>query len=108
MPAQVGAQIGGRSWDLDARIDRAAGENGVLYATGTGNSGVSVFVQGERLVLDYNEFGAHHVVESDREVPTGASTVGVRFRRTGGRARRAATPRSSSTARSAAGSTSRS
>ena len=58
--------------------------NGVLYATGTENSGVSVFVQGERLVLDYNDFGDHHVVESDREVPVGASIVGVRFRRTGG------------------------
>jgi arylsulfatase len=84
MPAQVGAQIGGRSWDLEARIERAAGENGVLYATGTGNSGVSVFLQGDRLVLDYNEFGTHHVVESTREVPIGASTVGVQFRRTGG------------------------
>ncbi|MGZ6999876.1 MAG: sulfatase-like hydrolase/transferase, partial [Acidimicrobiia bacterium] len=83
MPAQVGAQIGGRSWDLDARIERTAGQNGVLYATGTENSGVSVFLQDERLVLDYNEFGTHHVVESDREVPVGASTVGIRFRRTG-------------------------
>jgi hypothetical protein len=83
MPAQVGAQIGGRSWDLDARIDRAAGDNGVLYATGTGNSGISVFVQDERLVLDYNEFGTHHVVESDVPVPIGAAVVGVRFRRTG-------------------------
>jgi len=84
MPAQVGAQIGGRSWDLDAQIVRARGENGVLYATGTANSGVSVFVQDEKLVLDYNEFGVHRVVESDRDVPAGASIVGVRFRRTGG------------------------
>jgi arylsulfatase len=89
MPAQVGPQIGGRSWDLDARIERDAGDNGVLYATGTGNSGVAVFLQGEHLVLDYNEFGTHHVVESDRAVPVGASTVGVRFRRTGGTAGRA-------------------
>jgi hypothetical protein len=83
MPAQVGAPIGGRSWDLDARIDRAEGENGVLYATGTGNSGVAVFLHGNRLVLDYNEFGTHHVAESDRDVPVGVSTVGVRFRRNG-------------------------
>ena len=55
----------------------------MLYATGTENSGISVFVQDERLVLDYNEFGTHHVVESSRAVPTGASTVGVRFRRRG-------------------------
>jgi arylsulfatase len=89
MPAQVGAGIGGRSWDLDARIDRAAGENGVLYATGTGNSGVAVFLQDEKLVLDYNEFGTHRVVESTRDVPVGASTVGVRFRRTEGKTGRA-------------------
>ena len=91
MPAQVGAQIGGRSWDLEAHIERAAGENGVLYATGTGNSGVSVFVQGERLVLDYNEFGTHHVVESGIPVPVGTSNVGVRFRRTGGPGEKSAT-----------------
>jgi arylsulfatase len=88
LPAQVGASIGGRSWDLEARIDRPAGAEGVLFATGTASSGVSLFVQGDRLVLDYNCFGEHHVVESDRPVPTGASVVGVRFRREdkGGRA----------------------
>jgi hypothetical protein len=83
LPAQVGASIGGRSWDMEAEIDRPAGAGGVLYATGTENSGLSVFVQAERLVLDYNCFGDHHVVESEREVPVGPSVVGVRFRRTG-------------------------
>jgi arylsulfatase len=83
MPAQVGASIGGRSWDLDATIDRPAGAAGVLYATGTQNSGVSVFVQDDKLVLDYNIFGEHHVLESTAAVPVGRSVVGVRFRRTG-------------------------
>ena len=83
MPAQVGPGIGGRSWDMDVQIERAGGENGVLYATGTASSGISLFVENEHLVLDYNEFGVHHVVESKRTVPTGASIVGVRFRRTG-------------------------
>ena len=83
LPAQVGASIGGRSYDLVAVIDRPAGASGVLYATGTENSGVSVFVQRDRLVFDYNCFGDHSVVESDREVPVGASEVGVRFRRDG-------------------------
>jgi arylsulfatase len=45
---------------------------------------VSVFIQGDRLVLDYNCFGEHHVVESDRTVPMGESVVGVRFRGKGG------------------------
>ncbi|MEI7999977.1 MAG: arylsulfatase [Actinomycetes bacterium] len=83
MPMQAGAAIGGRSWDLAARVERQAGDEGVLYATGTENSGCSVFVQGDRLVFDYNVFGDHHVVESTEAVPVGRSVLGVRFRRTG-------------------------
>jgi arylsulfatase A-like enzyme len=81
MPAQVAPALGGRGWDLVASIDRPRGVGGVLYATGTENSGVSVFVDDERLHLDYNCFGDHHLVTSDRPVPVGASAVGVRFRR---------------------------
>lgn len=81
LPAQVSAQIGGRSWDLSATIDRPVGAGGVLYATGNENSGLSIFVQGDRLVFDYNCFGDHHLVQSDVEVPVGPSIVGVRFRR---------------------------
>lgn len=81
LPAQVGAAIGGRSWDLEARIDRPAGAGGVILATGTENSGLSLFVQNDRLLFDYNCFGEHHVVVSTRPVPDGASKVGVQFRR---------------------------
>ncbi len=82
LPAQVAAGIGGRSWDLAATVtDRQRGQDGVLYATGNENSGLSLFVDGDRLVFDYNAFGDHHVVESTLEVPTGASTLGLRFRR---------------------------
>ncbi len=81
LPAQAGPQVGGRSWDLTAAIDRPAGAGGVLYATGNENSGMSLFVAGDRLVFDYNCFGDHQLVESDIEVPTGPSVVGVRFRR---------------------------
>lgn len=82
LPAQAAAGIGGRSWDLSASVDRARGADGVLYATGNENSGMSVFIEGDRLVFDYNCFGEHQVVESDREVPAGRSVVGVQFRRT--------------------------
>jgi len=34
-------------------------------------------------VFDYNVFGEHHVLRSDRPAPVGASTLGVRFRREG-------------------------
>jgi arylsulfatase len=83
LPAQVAAQLGGRSWELAATIDRVAGAGGVLYATGNENSGLTLFVDGDQLVFDYNCFGAHHVVESDRPVPAGPSMVGVRFVRNG-------------------------
>ncbi|MEX1218229.1 MAG: sulfatase-like hydrolase/transferase [Acidimicrobiales bacterium] len=83
LPAQSAASLGGRSWTLSATIDRAAGQGGVLYAMGNGNSGLSAFVQNERLVFDYNCFGDHFEVESDIEVPAGRSTVGIRFERTG-------------------------
>ncbi len=81
MPGQASAAIGGRSFDLTARLTRAAGDEGVLYATGTENSGVSVFVQNDRLVVDYNAFDDHTILESEVELPDGDVTVGVRVRR---------------------------
>jgi len=81
LPGQASAAIGGRSFDLTARLTRSAGDDGVLYATGTENSGVSVFVQNDRLVVDYNAFDAHTVVESAAELPEGDVTVVVSVRR---------------------------
>ncbi|HEV3281328.1 MAG TPA: arylsulfatase [Acidimicrobiales bacterium] len=83
LPGQVAPSLGGRGWDMAATIDRPGGAGGVLYASGTENSGVSLFVQDDRLVLDYNCFGDHHVATSERPVPVGPSVVGVRFRRSG-------------------------
>ena len=81
VPPQASAGIGGRSWDLDATINRPPRANGVLYATGTENSGLSVFIKDDHLVFDYNLFMEHHVLRSSVAVPTGDSVVGVRFRR---------------------------
>jgi arylsulfatase len=83
LPGQVAPALGGRGWDMAATVERPAGAQGVLYASGTENSGVSLFVQDDRLVFDYNCFGDHHLVESEEAVPVGTSIVGVRFRRTG-------------------------
>jgi arylsulfatase len=44
---------------------------------------LSLFVEDDHLVFDYNCFGDHHVVTSDGPVPEGPSVVGVRFRRIG-------------------------
>jgi arylsulfatase len=83
LPTQSAASLGGRSWTLTATVDRNAGQGGVLYAMGNGNSGLSAFVQNDRLIFDYNCFGDHFEVVSDCEVPEGRSEIGVRFERTG-------------------------
>ena len=83
LPSQVSPSLGGRGFDMSASIERRRGEGGVLFATGTENSGISFFVQDDRLVLDYNSFNDHTVLVSDVEVPAGPSVVSVEFRRTG-------------------------
>tara|TARA_B100000745_G_scaffold149032_1_gene97429 strand:- start:313 stop:822 length:510 start_codon:yes stop_codon:yes gene_type:complete len=83
IPGQAGAATGGRSFDLTAQITRTGGEDGVLWATGNENSGISVFVQNERLLVDYNAFDEHTLLESDVDLPVGDSVLTARFRRTG-------------------------
>ncbi|MGZ6993586.1 MAG: arylsulfatase [Acidimicrobiia bacterium] len=85
LPAQAAAALGGRSWDMTASIDRAASDEGVIYASGTENAGFSFFVQHSHLVFDYNAFGDHQILTSDRAVPVGLARVGVQLRRTGRR-----------------------
>jgi len=81
IPAGASAGLGGRAVDLTARITSAVGDEGVLWATGTENSGFSVFVQNGRLVVDYNSFDNHTIVESTIEVPPGDSSLGVHLER---------------------------
>jgi arylsulfatase len=86
IPGQASAATGGRSFDLTAKVTRQAGDEGVIFSTGNENSGFAVFVQNDRLVVDYNAFDDHSIVESEIEVPAGDSTLLVRFRRRDGRA----------------------
>ncbi len=81
IPPQAAAGIGGRSWDLEARVERPAGAQGVIVAIGNENAGLSLFVHDDRLVFDYNVFGEHHVVRADEELPVGHCVLGLRFRR---------------------------
>ena len=83
LPMQAGAPMGGRSWQLTARVDDVA--DGVIFATGTENSGIAVFVQDGHLVLDYNAFDAHALVRSDAGVPDDARELSVEFIRVAGR-----------------------
>ena len=82
LPSQASASIGGRSWDLEAHVTIRSSE-GVLYATGTENSGLSLFVDAGRLVFDYNIFGEHHIVRSSEQIDDGRHVLGVEFRRLG-------------------------
>ena len=85
LPGQAAAAIGGRDFDLTARISRTAGQDGVLFATGTENSGIAVFVQDDRFVVDYNAFNDHAMIASTVAVPTGDCTLVARLRRGAGR-----------------------
>jgi arylsulfatase A-like enzyme len=81
MPMQASASVGGRSFDLHAHVTADATTNGVLYALGTENSGMAVFVKNARLCFDYNAFNDHTLVVADRDLPHGAVTLSVAFRR---------------------------
>ncbi len=82
IPSAASASPSGRSWELTAQVSRGADDAGVLWATGNANSGMSVFVQNGRLVVDYNSFGEHTVVESELEVPAGDCMLTARVQRT--------------------------
>lgn len=85
MPASVGPGVGGRSWTMTARVDRADGDDGVLFSTGTQNAGYTFFVKDDRLCFDYNAFGDHSLVRSESTIPSDATELAVRFERTGSR-----------------------
>lgn len=80
LPGQAGAAIGGRSFDLTALVTLSDGDEGVLFATGTRSAGLSMFVAGGRLVLDYNAFGEHTILESG-PLPLGDHELSIHLRR---------------------------
>ncbi len=93
LPMQAGAPVGGRSFDMKASVRRVAGDSdhpdldtecgyeGVLYATGTENSGLTFFVKDGHLVFDYNAFDDHTIVRSNQPIPADAVELGVEVRR---------------------------
>jgi len=83
IPASASATTGSRWFELTANVTVTEGDEGVLWATGTENSGVSIFVQGGRLVADYNAFNEHTIVESTISIPPGDVVLKVRLERTG-------------------------
>ncbi|NNE73968.1 MAG: arylsulfatase [Acidimicrobiales bacterium] len=83
LPMQAGAPMGGRSWRLTGRVDGVA--DGVLFATGTENSGIAFFVKDGHLVLDYNAFDDHSITRSSAAIPADAAELSAEFIRVSGR-----------------------
>ena len=81
LPGQASAPTGGRHVIMNAEVTHGASDEGVLYATGTQNSGISFFIQNKKLILDYNAFGDHTVVESGIDIAPGAHRLTVILRR---------------------------
>ena len=83
---RLAPRIGGRSWDLTATLTRAAGDEGVLYATGTENSGLSASSCRATGSCSTTTRSAITRSSSRRvEVPVGESVLTARFRRGDGR-----------------------
>jgi arylsulfatase len=65
-------------------LDVGAGEaDGVLVCCGDRFCGYSLFVNGGRLVHDYNAAGVHYVARSADLLPSGPAVVRYRFEKTG-------------------------
>jgi len=67
-------------WRITAEIERTSSDQeGVLYASGSMAGGVSLYVQDNRLCLDYNSRENHTIGRSDAELPIGKSTLSARM-----------------------------
>jgi arylsulfatase A-like enzyme len=82
IPSSAAPAFGLRDWLMAAQVKRqVASDNGVLVANGTQNTGFSWYIKDEQMVFDGNIYTDHYVVRSERKVPLGPSTLGVRFTR---------------------------
>ena len=77
--AECAPRTGGRSWTMSAYVTREVGQEGILFTTGTQNSGYVLFVKDDRLHFDYNCLGDHTLVISENEIPAGRCELSVRF-----------------------------
>ncbi|MGI9612625.1 MAG: arylsulfatase [Acidimicrobiales bacterium] len=83
IPTRTAASLTDSAVDITARITGTAGDEGALIATGNATCGFTMFVQNGRLVVDYNAFDDHTVLESAVEVPVGDSTLSAHLEREG-------------------------
>ncbi len=82
IPSDVAPDLRSRSYRLTATATiPEGGAEGVLIAHGDATSGYSLFVRNNRLVHDLNIGGNHHLLESDRDLPTGDCELSFEMRR---------------------------
>ena len=60
LATEAAPAMGGRSWVMRADVTADPGDEGVLVAFGTANTGFTWYVQGGEVVFDYNLFGTHY------------------------------------------------
>lgn len=81
LPSESAPGIGGRSWRMSAQVTLSGdGDEGVLVAWGTSNTGMTWYLQDGQLVFDYNLFGTHYTT-SVAAPPPGSATVTIDFDR---------------------------
>ena len=82
VPRAQSPTLGGSDWSLLADIEiRTAATEGVIYAQGSFLDGFSLFIQDAALCLVFNMLGDAITGSSATALPTGRTTVGLRFER---------------------------
>ena len=80
LPMGVTPPLATGEWTLTADIERSdTSIQGVLFALGSINAGVSLYVRDNRLRLDYNVRTQIVAAHSTQEIPAGRVTVGARL-----------------------------
>jgi len=85
LPTDVAPDLRSRAFVIEAFVDLAEGDEGVLIAHGDATSGYSLFVRGGRLVYDMNVGGLHATTVGDGAVPSGRHRLGVAVRSEAGK-----------------------
>lgn len=78
LPGDCAPDVRSRSYFIEADVNLAQGDEGVLVAHGDATSGYTLFVQGGRLHHTLNVGGLRATVSSEAPIPAGRRRLGVR------------------------------
>ena len=84
IPANAAPDTRNRSYTITAAIERQTlDDDGVIVARGGITGGYSFFIQGGRLIFEYNHQPGRTRIVSEADVPPGRASVSIRFEKTG-------------------------